>query len=121
MPKPDKNFPRWIYPPEYPMNEGRIVTTQEAFDSLIAQGWHKDLTFLNKLTTLRAEVKLYEKVLQDRKERLVALEAERSGEPTDDPEDDDVERVCNVCGMAFFTKKTYDEHMSAHKPQEEEE
>ena len=121
MSKPDKSFPRWVYPPEYPVKEGIIVYTPEHFERLMDEGWHKDLAFLNKLTTLRAEVKLYEKVLQDRKERLVALEAERSGEPTDDPEDDDVERVCNVCGMAFFTKKTYDEHMSAHKPQEEEE
>ena len=109
----EQEYRRWVYPPDYPFSEGIIVLREEHFDAKIAQGWHPDTKFLSRMTSLREEIKKLKVVLKDREERLSKMEGPKPDEDT--PEEELKEQICNVCGIAYFTKQGYTEHMVTHR------
>lgn len=109
----EQEYRKWVYPPDYPFSEAIIVLREEHYNEHIARGWHPDTKFIQRMTSLREEIKKLEKLLKDRKERLAELEGPKPGPDTE--EEELKEQVCNVCGMTFFTKQSYADHMVTHR------
>jgi hypothetical protein len=113
--KPVPTFSKWVYPPDYPLTPGHVVSTQPQFDQLISEGWHADTKFISLKTGLKAEIKRLEATLADRKQRLEALYGD-----TPDAEGENAERACNICGVTFYTPEGYSNHMAVHLTQANE-